>query len=1036
MVPRQFGLAILLSWACNSPTESPPDTKRPASPVDSQHGKARFVWARDPAPAGLALTEAARQRGATTLVGAAALAHADRNAARWGLSKAALSTVYVANVIDSGRGSVVVRLRQRIAGIDVAQTHLSIVMNRDLSLIALSGGLHAAATPTARVAVAPAVSSRAAIDRAFDALQQPRLAVAFTRTDPAGFERFAPGPGTNLVGNARVKRALFPVNGTLVDAWVTEVATRDPGRKIVAMHQVFAANDGKLLFKKDLTADAAFSYRVWAESAGEKRFLDSPQGDTSPHPTGAPNNFDAPFVAPALVSVDSLNTKNDPWLPAGATVTTGNNVDAYLDIDGQNGFSGGDLRPTTTSAGSFDRAYNPNAEPDSSTNQRMAAATHLFYVNNFLHDYFYDSGFDEAAGNAQASNLGRGGVENDVLLAEGQDSSGTNNANMFTPADGESPRMQMFTFSAPAGGAARDGTIDTGIISHEWGHYFHHRLVECGSTECASMSEGWGDFIAMLSSVRTTDNLNGAYPMGSYAMRSFSTNASYFGIRRYPYSTDFTKNPLTFRMVQRGVALPAGPPITDVDFLQGIDNWEVHTSGEVWCAMLWEGLADILKDAKGAGSRYSFDEGRRRFADYIVAGMAAAPVEPTYIEQRDAILAAAAAADPVDFGIIARAFARRGFGTGAVAPAVDSDDGSGVIESFDTKGLLAVTASLVDSESCDDDGLLDQGETGTLTVRVQNLGAETLAGTTVRATTTTEGVEFPDGGDADVGEIPPGEVRTAEIIVKLGAAYTPASDLEIEVVTTDSSAAVTNINRVVRAHGESDIEPASSATDTFNDDPFVWIVSPASFERELDDEGNGVAAVTLAAGIDATMQTPLLTLTGPLSITFKHRYGFDAQFVSDGAVIEISTDGGATFVDVTDVGATPDYTGVVVDFGEPQPLAGRMAYTGKNPSFPAYDTETLTFPASITGQVAIRFRAVAPFFASRWELDSVAFSGISTTPFPSPIAESEDCVIEPPPNPDDEDDDGGGCCGASSDPRGALVLFGMVALVGLRRRRR
>ena len=37
--------------------------------------------------------------------------------------------------------------------------------------------------------------------------------------------------------------------------------------------------------------------------------------------------------------------------------------------------------------------------------------TQLFYDLNFLHDWFYVSGFDEKSGNGQASNYGRGGIE-------------------------------------------------------------------------------------------------------------------------------------------------------------------------------------------------------------------------------------------------------------------------------------------------------------------------------------------------------------------------------------------------------------------------------------------------------------------------------------------------------------------------------------------------------------------------------------------------------------------------------------------------
>ena len=77
------------------------------------------------------------------------------------------------------------------------------------------------------------------------------------------------------------------------------------------------------------------------------------------------------------------------------------------------------------------------------------------------------------------------------MRAEGQDSSGTDNANMQTPPDGISPIMQMYVFSAPPqGGPMRDGTLDNGIIAHEFGHYWHIRLTgnDSGSNQFYGMS--------------------------------------------------------------------------------------------------------------------------------------------------------------------------------------------------------------------------------------------------------------------------------------------------------------------------------------------------------------------------------------------------------------------------------------------------------------------------------------------------------------------------------------------------------------------
>src|SRR5207253_10070796 len=72
-----------------------------------------------------------------------------------------------------------------------------------------------------------------------------------------------------------------------------------------------------------------------------------------------------------------------------------------------------------------------------------------FYDINFLHDWFYVSGFDEASKNAQASNYGRAGLGGDNIKAQAEDFQSRNNANMLTPADGARPRMRMYVFDGP-----------------------------------------------------------------------------------------------------------------------------------------------------------------------------------------------------------------------------------------------------------------------------------------------------------------------------------------------------------------------------------------------------------------------------------------------------------------------------------------------------------------------------------------------------------------------------------------------------------
>src|SRR6185436_4585554 len=97
-----------------------------------------------------------------------------------------------------------------------------------------------------------------------------------------------------------------------------------------------------------------------------------------------------------------------------------------------------------------------------------AAVVQLFYWCNWMHDQLYDLGFTEAAGNFQADNFGRGGVDNDSLQADAQDASGFDNANMDTPPDGLPPRMQIYVFTGPA--PDRDADFDAEVILHEYTH--------------------------------------------------------------------------------------------------------------------------------------------------------------------------------------------------------------------------------------------------------------------------------------------------------------------------------------------------------------------------------------------------------------------------------------------------------------------------------------------------------------------------------------------------------------------------------------
>lgn len=284
------------------------------------------------------------------------------------------------------------------------------------------------------------------------------------------------------------------------------------------------------------------------------------------------------------------------WLGT-STVTTGNNVEAYLDTDANNAPDNNNT--TGLSIGHASAANQNFTFPFSTTvdprTQQAAVVTNLFYFNNVMHDFSYNLGFTETARNFQVNNFGRGGTGNDSVRAEAQDGSGTNNANFATPPDGSRPRMQQFLFTSP--NPDRDSSVDGDVVFHEYGHGISNRLIGNGSTalsgiQSGAMGEGWSDYWAI------TLNNDGA--VGEY-----STNNPN-GIRRAAYSVP---------------AATVHDSYADV----GAGGFQVHRDGEVWAATLWD-----LRTQLGAAT-----------TDLLVLnGMKFTPTRPSFLNARDGILQA------------------------------------------------------------------------------------------------------------------------------------------------------------------------------------------------------------------------------------------------------------------------------------------------------------------------------------------------------------------------------------------------------------
>ncbi|HSM13638.1 MAG TPA: M36 family metallopeptidase [Thermoanaerobaculia bacterium] len=215
------------------------------------------------------------------------------------------------------------------------------------------------------------------------------------------------------------------------------------------------ARTGTLLRQDDLVVQD--SVAATAAAIARPAELATPDGPFPPTDGASYNVFPQPLESPndgarELVT-DVANPAASPfgWHDtdgaAGAefTVTRGNNVHAYTDLDANNVPDPGS-DPDGGPALLFDFPLDLTLGPET---YRPAAVTNLFYWNNVMHDVTFNYGFDPASGNFQVNTYGGGGAGNDDVRAEAQDGSGLNNANFGTPPDGSRPRMQMFVWTHP-----------------------------------------------------------------------------------------------------------------------------------------------------------------------------------------------------------------------------------------------------------------------------------------------------------------------------------------------------------------------------------------------------------------------------------------------------------------------------------------------------------------------------------------------------------------------------------------------------------
>jgi Zn-dependent metalloprotease len=482
---------------------------------------------------------------------------------------------------------------QTVSGIKVFEGGVQVAVSKNGEVLSVREGF---LVPVRKMKIKPALKESDAIARAFEysgAEVFPSFAETRARTSVGDSASF-----TNPV-EPQLEEVLSELNVVRINdqsrlAWHVYA---DVGPE--QWYEILLdANTGELLLRHNL-------------------YVSDAQGTVYTEDPGA-----GPRQIVSFVGDTTINTAAG-WMGT-STVTTGNNVEAYLDTDANNApdpNNGAGLSNGHASAANQDFTFPFSTAVDPRT-QQAAVVTNLFYFNNFMHDFSYRLGFTETARNFQTNNFARGGTGNDSVQAEAQDGSGTNNANFATPPEGQRPRMQQFLFTAPT--PDRDSSLDSDVVFHEYGHGISNRLIGNGSsalsgTQSGAMGEGWSDYWSI--------TINGDGAVGEYVVNSA------VGIRRAAYSVP---------------AAAVHDSYADV----GAGGFEVHRDGEVWAAALWD-----LRTQLGA-----------TITDNIVLnGMKFTPNRPSFLNARDGILQADQNLNAgVNRCAIWTVFARHGMGVSAV----------------------------------------------------------------------------------------------------------------------------------------------------------------------------------------------------------------------------------------------------------------------------------------------------------------------------------------------------------------------------------
>jgi hypothetical protein len=205
-------------------------------------------------------------------------------------------------------------------------------------------------------------------------------------------------------------------------------------------------------------------------------------------------------------------------------------------------------------------------------------------------------------------------------------------------------------------GADFDGSFDSGVMSHEFGHGISNRLTGGPATATClnnspgsqTMGEGWSDFFGLWMTTRpgdigSTPRYVGAYDTG----QNIATGP---GFRHQPYTTNMSLNTYTYAKLGLGSG----------------QYYETHDVGEVWCTVLWDLNWQYIYKYGYSTDFYATTGGNNRMLQLVLDGCKLQVCQPGFLDGRDALLRAdSLSTRGANSSLIWAVFARRGMGYSA-----------------------------------------------------------------------------------------------------------------------------------------------------------------------------------------------------------------------------------------------------------------------------------------------------------------------------------------------------------------------------------